>query len=182
MHTKSAHECKCHFRMTKTISNGESQKVNFQCQWGFLFFLFFDLQVNYMFHWQFHFRNKIPINCLFTNWKCTYILDSRRWRWSALNMGFVVKRPSRIQGNDFLKVGQGGQAWISKRVQEFPWSVAPARIWHPRKFVHGCLTSAKSKRHCLSKVVHVSVQSYLMRNVEFYQAKSFMFYDVWTRY
>ena len=40
----------------------------------------------------------IPINCLLTTWKCTYILDFRPWRWSALNMGFVVKRPSRMQG------------------------------------------------------------------------------------
>ena len=126
-------------------------------------FFVFDLQVNYMFHWQFHFRNEIPINCLFTNWKCTYILDFRPWRWSALNMGFVVKRPSRIKGNDFFKVGQGGHAWISRRVQEFPWSDVPVRIWHPWKFVRGCLTSAKNKRHCLSKVVHVSVRNYSMR-------------------
>ena len=49
------------------------------------------------------------INCLFTNWKCTYILDFRPKRWSALNMGFVIKRPSRMQGHCFFEVGQGGQ-------------------------------------------------------------------------
>jgi hypothetical protein len=53
----------------------------------------FDLQVNYMLPWWFHFQNEIPINCSFTYWKCTYILDFRPWRWSALNMGFVVKWP-----------------------------------------------------------------------------------------
>ena len=46
--------------------------------------------------------NEIPIKCLFTNWKCTYILDFRSWRWSALNMGFVVKQPSRMQGQCFF--------------------------------------------------------------------------------
>ena len=37
---------------------------------------FLDLQVNYILHWWFHSRNEIPINCLFTKWKCIYwILD-----------------------------------------------------------------------------------------------------------
>jgi len=69
----------------------------------------FDFQVNYVLHWWFHFRNEIPINDLFTRWKCTYILDLRPWRWSALNMGFVVKRPSRMQEQYFFVFGRGGQ-------------------------------------------------------------------------
>ena len=73
------------------------------------FVILFDLQVDYMLHWWFHFRNEIPMNCLFTNWKCTYILDFKPWRWSALNMGFVVKRPSRLQGQCFFEVGRGRQ-------------------------------------------------------------------------
>ena len=29
----------------------------------------FDFQVSYMIYWRFHFKNEIPINCLFTLWK-----------------------------------------------------------------------------------------------------------------
>ena len=60
------------------------------------FVTFFISKFNYILLEWFHFHNEIPINCLFTNWKCTYILDFRPWRWSALNMGFVVERPSRM--------------------------------------------------------------------------------------
>ena len=93
-------------------------------------------------HWWFHFRNEIPINCLFTNWKCFYILDFRPWRWSALNMGFVVRRPSRMQGQQFVSnLGGAGKAIAFGWVQKFPWRVAPTRIWHPQKFVQGSLPS-----------------------------------------
>jgi hypothetical protein len=88
-------------------------------------------------HWWFHFRNEIPINGLFTRWKCTYILDLRPWRWSALNMGFVVKRPSNMQGQCFFQSWAGLTSvfgWVQKnpgRGPKFCGRVAPARIWHP---------------------------------------------------
>ena len=67
-----------------------------------------------MLYWGFHFDNEIPINCLFTQWKWTYILDFGPWRWSALNMGFVVKRPSRMQGQCFFaKLGGVGSSFRS---------------------------------------------------------------------
>jgi hypothetical protein len=65
-------------------------------------------------HWWFYFWNEIPINCLFTNWKCTYVFNFRPWRWSALNMGCVVKRPSRRQGQCFFsKLGEEGNNFRS---------------------------------------------------------------------
>ena len=51
-----------------------------------------------MLYWRFHFNNKILVKCLLIEWKCTNILDFGVWRWSALNMCFVDKRPSRTRG------------------------------------------------------------------------------------
>ena len=55
-----------------------------------------------MFYWRFHLKSEIPIDCLFTQWKWTCILDLEPWRWSALNMGYIDKRLSRMQGQSFL--------------------------------------------------------------------------------
>ena len=76
---------------------------------------FFDFQVIYVLGWWFHFRNEIPFNDLFTRWKCTYILDLRPCRWSALDMRLVVKQPSRMQEQCFFFVfGQGRQLFWGK--------------------------------------------------------------------
>ena len=61
--------------------------------------LFFYFQVNYMLYRWFHIEKEIPINCLFTQWKCTCILDFGPWKWSALNVAHMDKRPSRMQGS-----------------------------------------------------------------------------------
>ena len=60
------------------------------------------------------------IACLSTNWMYTYILDFRPWRWSAFNMGFVVKQPSRMQGQYFFR-SWAGQATCFGQVQIFLW-------------------------------------------------------------
>ena len=52
-----------------------------------------------MLYWRFHFEKEIPVNRLFTQWKWTYISDLGPWQWSALNLGYMDKRPSRIQGS-----------------------------------------------------------------------------------
>ena len=62
-----------------------------------------DFQVNYMLYWRFHNGNEIPAKshasiCIFTQWIKRYILDFGPWMWSALNMGFVDKWSSRMQG------------------------------------------------------------------------------------
>ena len=90
----------------------------------------FDLQVNYMPYWWFHFQNEIPITCLFTNWKCTYILDFRTWRWSALNMGFMDKRPSRMHGQCFFRSWAGRTtvlSWVQK-ISKTLWEPSPTPI------------------------------------------------------
>ena len=79
-----------------------------------------------MLYWQFHFENEIPVNCLSTQWKWTYILDFGLWRWSALNMGFVDKWPSRMQG------------------QWFVWSRADGRIQKKLSFLDGWLPLPES--------------------------------------
>ena len=58
----------------------------------------FDFQVDYMFYWWFHFEIEILVNFLFIKRKWTYILDLGPWRWSALKMGYMDKRPSKMQG------------------------------------------------------------------------------------
>jgi hypothetical protein len=62
-----------------------------------------------MIYWRFHFENEIPVNCLFAQWKWTYILDWWPWRWSALNMGFVDKWHSLMQGHWFFRSWVGMQ-------------------------------------------------------------------------
>jgi hypothetical protein len=67
----------------------------------------FDFQVNYMLYWLFRFEKEILVNCLFTQWKWTYILDFGPWKPSALNMGYMDKQPSRMQGSGQGRAGQG---------------------------------------------------------------------------
>jgi hypothetical protein len=59
---------------------------------------FSNFQVKYLLYWWFHFEKEIPINCLFTQWKWTYILDFGPWNRSALNMGYMDEQPSRMPG------------------------------------------------------------------------------------
>jgi hypothetical protein len=80
--------------MTKTLSMESHKNYNLNVKWGLSFF---DFQVNHMLYWWFHFKKKIPVNCLFTQWKWTYILDFGPWKRSALKMGYLDKQLSRIQ-------------------------------------------------------------------------------------
>ena len=82
-------------------------------EWGSVHNVF-HFQVNY---WRFHSGNEILIRCLFTKWKCTYILDLRPSRWSALNMRFVDKRLQRMQGQCFWS--WAGWATIFSWVQKY---------------------------------------------------------------
>jgi hypothetical protein len=108
------------------------------------FVIFLTSKVKYVLHWWFHLWNEIAINCLYANWKCTYILDLRPWRWSALNMGFVIKRPARMQGQ-FLFRSWAGRTTCFGRVPKFPWRASLTPIWHPRKFVWGWLLFDEKK-------------------------------------
>ena len=65
-------------------------------------------------------------------------MDLGPWRWSALNMGFVGKWPSRMLGQWFFRNRAGGQQFSVgyKKSQFFGWAIALARIFLPRK-VHG---------------------------------------------
>ena len=58
------------------------------------------------------------LNCLFTQWKWTHILDFGPWKWFAANMRFVNKWPSRMQGQWFCRkraggAGDLGRDWIA---------------------------------------------------------------------
>ena len=89
--------------------------------------------------WRFHSENEILVNCFLTQWKWTYILDLRSWRWSALNIGFVDKWPSRMQGQWLFQSRVGGQqflvgskkSWFSRR------AAVPARIFLLQKVPGG---------------------------------------------
>ena len=100
----------------------------------------FPFQVNHMLYWWFHFKNELPIKRLFTQWKWTHILGFGAWRWSALNMGYMDKWPSRMQGKFyFLKLGGAGSSfwsgsenfrfvsWGLPRVAE-SWALAPIHL------------------------------------------------------
>ena len=60
-------------------------------------------------------------SCLFTQWKWTYILDFGPWKRRALNMGYMDKRPSRMQGSG---QGQGVEALA---FSVLPLAAAPMR-------------------------------------------------------
>ena len=64
------------------------------------------LDFNYMLYWRLHFEKEIPINCLFAQWKWTYILDFGPWNRSALNMGYMDEQPSRMPGWARARVGR----------------------------------------------------------------------------
>ena len=67
--------------------------------------------LHYMFYQWFHFKNEIPINCLCTQWKWTYILDLDLKDDVHSIMGYMDKQSSRMQGQfHFLKSsGPGGE-------------------------------------------------------------------------
>ena len=60
------------------------------------------------------------------------------WRWSTLNMGFVLKRPSKMQEQCFFR-SRARRAAVFGRGQKFRGRAAPARIWNPYKVVGGSL-------------------------------------------
>ena len=93
-----------------------------------------------MLYWQFHIRNEILVNCLFTKWKCTYIywiLELEREVHSIWDLW--TGSLQECLGNVFFEVGWGGQqlsvgstiSWI------FLWGVAPAPIHLPLKARRG---------------------------------------------
>ena len=45
----------------------------------------------------------------------------------------------------FFEIGRAGSSFRSG--QFFPGKAAPARFWHPPKFVGGCLVSAQEDTH-----------------------------------
>ena len=97
---------------------------------------------NSMLYWRFHFENETPINCFFTQRKWAYILHSGPWRWNAINMGFVDKWPSRMQGQWFIWSQAGGRAFsVGSRKTEFyrwvvDWLPLPKSTF-PEKLVGG---------------------------------------------
>ena len=60
-----------------------------------------------MLYWWFHFEKEIPILFIYSMEVNIYILDFGPWKRRALNMGYMDKRPSRMQGSG---QGQGVEA------------------------------------------------------------------------
>ena len=81
----------------------------------------FYFQVRYTLYWhsficfRLYFGKEILVNRLFAKGEWTYRLDFGPSRWSALNMGFVNKQPSRMQGRWIrieLNMGKEVSTWI----------------------------------------------------------------------
>ena len=104
-----------------------------------------------MLYWLFDFENEIPVNCLFTQWRWTWILEFGPWRWSALNMGFVgLVAFKNARAMVFFLSWVGGQQFSvgSKRSWFFGQATARARIHLPRKVRGGRnLMSSKRETH-----------------------------------
>jgi hypothetical protein len=81
---------------------------------------------------RFRFKIEILVNCLFTKGKWTLILNFEPSRWNALNMGFVDKRSSRMQGRFFLNRAGWRQLLVKikeiKKLAELPGG---AESWPP---------------------------------------------------
>ena len=74
-------------------------------------------KLNYMLYWQFHFKNEISINHLFTQWKWMYIYIYICW---ILNLEGEVHSTwdlwisglQESKGNGFFEVRHGGQKFL----------------------------------------------------------------------
>ena len=88
---------KFQFRLTKTFSNGKSQKSQLQCYWAF----YKKLTSMLITRWIYDFTSGMKSQSIFYLLSEVYILDTGPWRQSAPSMGFVSKHPSRMQGNFF---------------------------------------------------------------------------------
>ena len=113
----------------------------------------------------FHFKNVIPINFLFTQWKWAYILDFGPQKWSALNMKFMDKWPSRMQGPWSFQnradmqqfFGQVQKIWIF-RMGGCPYPNLP-----PWKVHEGSVTSSISKHGTATSALGRGLVTYLGR-------------------
>jgi hypothetical protein len=99
-------------------------------------------QFNDMLYWLFQIDTKSQsIVYLLNGSEHIYILNLGPWRRSALNMGFVDKRPSRMQGQWFFWSRAGGRATISSWVQKIKifWTggCPCPNIPPPKKFAGG---------------------------------------------
>ena len=72
---------------------------NLSANEGFVMFFLFPTKLITCFIDIFTLKNEIPINSLLTQGMWTHILDFGPWKWSALNMDYMDKRPSRMQGS-----------------------------------------------------------------------------------
>ena len=75
-----------------------------------------------MLYWQFPFKNEISVTRSFTKRKWTYVLDFGPRKRGPLNVGYVDKRPSRMQRQVFLR-REAGQAtsFRSRFIFTFFW-------------------------------------------------------------
>ena len=91
----------------------------------------------------FHFKNEIPINCLFTQWKWTYIgfwtLEMKCTQYG--NCGEVAFKNARAM--IFLKVGWGGQKFSdgSKKSRFLLGQLPPPKYTSPERLVEGRISS-----------------------------------------
>ena len=92
-------------------------------------------------------RYEILINCMFTQWKWTYILDFGSWKWSGLNMKFVYKWPSELRAGKSFRSGPENL--------DFFLGAAPARIYLPREARRA---ASKSALTCSPKSIPGSSQ------------------------
>jgi hypothetical protein len=114
-------------------------------------------------YWRPHFENEIPIKCLFTQWKWTWLLDFGHWRWSALNMGYILdKRPSRTQGQFYFLESDGAGNSFQSEFVNFGfvlWGLlggTKSRDPSPlstslRKFVGGGISSGLNHNHLIMR-------------------------------
>ena len=84
-----------------------------------------------------------------------HILHFKPWR--SFNMGFVVKRPSRMQGQFFFsKLGRGRQHILVGSKKFFEG--VPNLDLTPQKFVSGCLTSAHVSYLKITRLIVMGLQ------------------------
>ena len=86
-----------------------------------------------MLYWRLDFVNEILVNCSFTQLKWTYILDFGPLRWSALNMGFVDKWPSRMQGEWYFRSRTGKSFRLGPENFHFSLGGCPCLNLPPQK-------------------------------------------------
>ena len=124
-----------------------------------------------MLYWWFHFENEIPINCLFTQWKWTYvywILDLKGEVHSMWDLWISGLQECKGNGvSEFRRAGGQNFSVGSKRSRFLFGGLPLPESTSPGKFVGRFLTTTNLERLCPKTsraigLLHVALTNFIL--------------------